>query len=88
MDLLVAALALAATSGAHNAGVATLIDLVIIVPIAVHSSRSPGTERRCAGCPGPWCAPGLIFGPLSLYWLVPTFFALDAGTWRTGLEQH
>lgn len=75
-----AALVLAATSGL-NAGVATLIDLVIVIPVAVHLAVTDRAALR--RLPGVLVRTGTIYGALSLYWLIPTFFALTRAT--TGL---
>lgn len=76
-----AALVLAATSGL-NAGVATLIDLVIVIPIAAHLAVSDRAALR--RLPGVLVRTGVMYAALSLYWLVPTFFALTRA--QTGLS--
>lgn len=72
-----AALALAATSGI-NAGVVTLLQLVVVVPIVVHVAVcAPARLPRALIV---LLQTGVLFVLLSLYWLVPALAALARGS--------
>jgi len=72
-----AALVLAAMSGL-NAGVVPLLQLVVLVPVAVHALVVEG--HRFA--PVAWLVvrTGLVYAVLSAYWVVPAISALGVGT--------
>ncbi|CCI52603.1 alpha-(1-_3)-arabinofuranosyltransferase domain-containing protein [Nostocoides jenkinsii] len=72
-----AALALAATSGL-NAGVVTLLQLVIVIPVAVHVGV---TQPRSLGrLVVVLIQSGAAYLALSLYWLVPSIAGLARGS--------
>lgn len=75
--IVAAALVLAAMGGL-NAGVVPLIQLVIVIPLAVHALAVERIRfRAVAGVIG---GTGLLYALLSAYWLVPALQALGAGT--------
>lgn len=74
---LVAALALAGTSGI-NAGVVTLLQLIVVIPIAVQIAVTDrGSLPRLALA---LVQAGTAYLLLSLYWLLPALGALSRGT--------
>lgn len=75
--IVAAALVLSAMGGL-NAGVVPLIQLVIIIPLAVHALAVERIRFRAVA--GVIVGTGLLYALLSAYWLVPALQALGAGT--------